>query len=52
MAKFHEVKHNVVSLDMDEKNGLLLTVGKYRDLCDIFSLQNYSGIHGTKFFIF
>lgn len=29
LAKFHEVKHNIVCMDLDEEAGLLLTVGVY-----------------------
>ncbi|XP_050710801.1 WD repeat and FYVE domain-containing protein 2-like isoform X2 [Eriocheir sinensis] len=30
LAKFHEVKHSIVNMDLDEENGILLTVGQDR----------------------
>ncbi|XP_064104022.1 WD repeat and FYVE domain-containing protein 2-like isoform X2 [Macrobrachium nipponense] len=42
LAKFHEVKHNVVFMDMDEESGLLLTVGQDRvmKIWEVSSLLN------------
>ncbi|MPC71902.1 WD repeat and FYVE domain-containing protein 1 [Portunus trituberculatus] len=27
LAKFHEVKHSIINMDLDDETGLLLTVG-------------------------
>ncbi|ROT75781.1 WD repeat and FYVE domain-containing protein 2 isoform X2 [Penaeus vannamei] len=42
LAKFHEVKHNIVCMDLDEEAGLLLTVGQDRvmKMWDVSSLLN------------
>lgn len=38
LAKFHEVKHNIVCMDLDEEAGLLLTVGMYALRFQVWSL--------------
>ncbi|XP_071539125.1 WD repeat and FYVE domain-containing protein 2 [Panulirus ornatus] len=42
LAKFHEAKHNIVSMDLDEEAGLLLTVGQDRlmKIWDVSSMLN------------
>ncbi|XP_069945318.1 WD repeat and FYVE domain-containing protein 2 isoform X2 [Cherax quadricarinatus] len=42
LAKFHEVKHSIVSMDLDEEAGILLTVGQDRvmKIWEVSSLLN------------
>ncbi|KAK8382782.1 hypothetical protein O3P69_011372 [Scylla paramamosain] len=42
LAKFHEVKHSIVNMDLDEETGLLLTVGQDRimKIWEVSSLLN------------
>ncbi|XP_045114009.1 WD repeat and FYVE domain-containing protein 2-like [Portunus trituberculatus] len=42
LAKFHEVKHSIINMDLDDETGLLLTVGQDRvmKIWEVSSLLN------------